>query len=58
MRIKDVLLGTTVLALVLSVPAGGAAEADPSFRMNECAKIADEAERLKCFDEFSGRGST
>ena len=58
MRIKDVLLGTTVLALVLSFPAGGAAEADPSFRMNECAKIADEAERLKCYDEFSGRGST
>lgn len=56
MRVKDVMLGAAVLAFVLSVPAGGsAAEADPPDRMNDCAKIADEAERLKCFDELSGR---
>ena len=58
MRIKDVLLGTTVLALMVFVPADGAAETDLSLRMNECAKIADKAERLKCFDELSGQGST
>jgi phospholipase A1 len=58
MRIKNVLLGTTVLALVVFIAADGAAEMDLSFGMNECAKITDDAERLKCFDELSGQGST
>jgi phospholipase A1 len=57
MRIKDVLLGTTALALVFFIPAYVAAETEPSSEMNECAKIADKAERLKCFDELSGHGS-
>jgi phospholipase A1 len=58
MWIKDALLVTTVLVFVLSVSTGGsAAEADLSNSMNECAKIADETERLKCFDELSGHTS-
>jgi phospholipase A1 len=35
--------------------AGVASGSDPPDRWNECAKILENSERLKCFDEFSGR---
>ena len=52
---KDLLPGAGVLALVLSLAAGGAAGANRSDGWNECAKIADDAQRLRCFDDRSGR---
>jgi phospholipase A1 len=54
---KYVILGTTALVLLSSVRAGAADVADPAVRINECAAIADEDQRLKCFDELSGRNS-
>ena len=52
---KDLLPGAGVLALVLSLAAGGAAGANRSDGWNECAKIADDAQRLRCFDDRFGR---
>jgi phospholipase A1 len=52
---KDLLPGAGVLALVLSLAAGGASGANRSDGWNECAKIADDAQRLRCFDDRSGR---
>ena len=57
-RTKDVFVGTAALAIVLCVSAGMAAETEPFTAIDECAQIADEAERLKCFDELSNRSST
>jgi phospholipase A1 len=35
--------------------AGSVSGSNPPDRWNECAKILDDSERLKCFDELSGR---
>jgi len=37
------------------ITAGVASGSNPPGRWNECAKILDDSERLKCFDELSGR---
>ena len=58
MRVKEILIGIIVLALVFFVQTAGAAEPDTPFKMNECAKIADEGERLKCFDKLADQRST
>jgi phospholipase A1 len=56
MRITNVISGTAALALLFFVSASGAEVTDPGTGINECAAIADETERLKCFDELSRRG--
>jgi hypothetical protein len=45
-----------VLALSLTT-AGVASGSNPSGGWNECETILDNTERLKCFDELSGRES-
>jgi phospholipase A1 len=37
------------------ITAGVASGSNPLDRWNECAKILDDSDRLKCFDELSGR---
>lgn len=44
-----------ILVLLLSITAGVAFGSSLSDRRAECAKIADDAERLRCYDEISGR---
>lgn len=51
---RNVILWSIVFTLALSFFPGGAAASDSSRQTNTCAEIADDAERLKCFDERSG----
>ncbi len=50
---KNYILGSIVFTLMLSILAAGALASDLSQGTNKCAKIADDADRLKCFDELS-----
>lgn len=43
------------LSLALSAPAAGGTEENSRDRLNGCARIEDNAVRLKCYDETSGR---
>jgi phospholipase A1 len=43
------------ICLVISVTAGAALGADRAEWRSECAKIADDAARLRCFDAYSAR---
>ena len=44
------------LLLAFSTTAGGAFGEKATDRLDECAKIADNAVRLSCYDELTGRG--
>jgi len=44
------------LVLALSTTARGASGENAPDGVDECAKIADNAERLACYDERTGRG--
>ncbi len=50
---KNAILIRIVLFFVLANFPVGAAALDPSQKTNPCAKIADDTERLKCFDTLS-----
>lgn len=43
------------ICLVITVTAGAAFGADRAEWRSECAKIVDDAERLRCFDAYSDR---
>ena len=50
----EVLAAAVVLAFLLPVSAGSATEVSPRDGTSECADIADDGDRLDCYDRMSG----
>lgn len=54
---KKILAAAVVLAFLLPVSAAGSAETPPGGGAGECAGLADDGERLACYDRLAGRAT-